>query len=214
MINTDYENLENIIQGCIRKSEKHREALYKKYFGYALSVAMLYNRERNDAIEIVDDSFLKVFLEIGRFDTKQPFKGWLRKIVINTSIDKFRKKNRELPLFGYEEFPEISVNYDHANQANLSSHDIHSLNSMQPGIISQLTANEIIAMLNSLPEIHKTIFCLYEIEGFSHEEIGGQMNIPASSSRVYLTRAKKRLRELYQAYYQTSQNTTSNTTHK
>jgi len=181
--NTDYENLENIIQGCIRKSEKHREALYKKYFGYALSVAMLYSRERNDAIEIVDDSFLKVFLEIGRFDTKQPFKGWLRKIVINTSIDKFRKKNREMPI---SEMP------------------IHSINSMQPGIISQLTAKEIITMLNSLSEIHKTIFCLYEIEGFSHEEIGGQLNIPTSSSRVYLTRAKKRLRELYQVYFNTT----------
>ena len=203
MINTDYENLENIIQGCIRKSEKHREALYKKYFGYALSVAMLYNRERNDAIEIVDDSFLKVFLEIGRFDTKQPFKGWLRKIVINTSIDKFRKRSRELPLFENEVLPEIIDNYGHAN---MYRNDVHSLNSMQPGIISQLAAKEIIAMLNSLPEIHKTIFCLYEIEGFSHEEIGGQMNIPVSSSRVYLTRAKKRLRELYQVYF--------NSTHK
>lgn len=203
MINTDYENLEIIIQGCIRKSEKHREALYKKYFGYALSVAMLYNKERNDAIEIVDDSFLKVFLEIGRFDIKQPFKGWLRKIVINTAIDKFRKKNREIPIseihiFENERLPDIS--------GSDGSHNIPSLNSMQPGIISQLTAKEMYTMLNSLPEIHKTIFCLYEIEGFSHEEISGQLNIPTSSSRVYLTRAKKRLRELYQVYF--------NSTHK
>jgi len=164
--------------------------LYKKYFGYALSVAMLYSSQRNDAIEIVDDSFLKVFSEIERLDTKQSFKGWLRKIVINTSIDKFRKRTREMPLIEREASPDI--------------HDNHGTNSEQPEIISRLTAQEIIKMLNDLPEIHKTVFCLYEIEGYSHDEIAGQLNMSMSTSRVYLTRAKKRLRELYQVYYNTN----------
>jgi RNA polymerase sigma-70 factor (ECF subfamily) len=188
--NTNFDDIEIIIQGCIRKSERHQEMLYKKYFGYALSVATLYSSQRNDAIEIVDDSFLKVFSEIERLDTKQSFKGWLRKIVINTSIDKFRKKAREMPLIEREAFPDI--------------HDNHGTSSGQPEIISRLTAQEIITMLNELPEAHKTVFCLYEIEGYSHDEIAGQLNMSISTSRVYLMRAKKKLRELYQVYYNTN----------
>ncbi len=183
MANTGSEELEKIIQGCIRRNEKSREMLYKKYFGYALSVALLYTGQREDAIEVVDDSFIKVFSEIGRFDISQPFKGWLRKIVINTSIDRLRKNNRMLELSGHE-----SVREDHYN----------------PEIIGKLTASEIMSMLKLLPEVHKTVFCLYEIEGYSHEEIAGRLKIPESSSRVYLTRAKKRLRELFHKNYNTN----------
>lgn len=183
MTNTNYDDFEIIIQGCIRKNEKFREILYKRFFGYALSVAQLYNNNRTDAIEVVDDSFLKVFKEIGRFDTSQSFKSWLRKIVINTSIDKFRRNIKHRPFTETE----VSPQQDYT-----------------PGIISELTAKDIISLLKYLPEIHKTVFCLYEIEGFSHEEISRQLNIPESSSRVYLTRSKKRLRELFEIFFNTN----------
>ncbi|MEN6619443.1 MAG: RNA polymerase sigma factor [Rikenellaceae bacterium] len=160
--------------------------LYKKFFGYALSVAMLYTNHRNDAIEIVDDSFIKVFSEIERFDMSQPFKGWLRKIVINSSIDRLRRNNRVSLLLDTDT---LSAQFQSQSQ------------SQSPEVISHLTAKEIITMLNCLPGIHKTVFCLYEIEGYNHEEIARQLSIPISSSRVYLARAKQRLRELYQVYF-------------
>jgi RNA polymerase sigma-70 factor (ECF subfamily) len=170
------DNSDLIIQGCIRKDEKAQEMLYKKYFGYALSVALLYSCNRNDAVEIVDDSFIKVFLQIKRYDRSSgSFKGWLRRIVINTAVDRFRRYNR----------PELAG----VTEAIPVSDD-------SPGIISQLTAKEIIDLLNYLPHIHKAVFCLYVIEGFSHTEIADRLKIPESSSRVYLTRAKKQLREL------------------
>ena len=70
--------------------------LYKKFFGYALKVALIHNRNRDNALEIVNDSFVKIFNQIGRYDTSLPFKSWLSKIVVNTSIDKFRKNNRNI----------------------------------------------------------------------------------------------------------------------
>lgn len=183
MASTKNEELDQIIQGCIRKVEKSQEMLYKSFFGYALSVALIYNNQRNDALEVVDDSFVKVFDEIEKFDTLRPFKGWLRKIVINTSIDRFRENQRK-NLF-------VDV-------------EIHHVQDEAPTIINQLAAQDIIVLLNRLPHIHKVIFSLYEIEGFSHEEIAEQLNIPVSSSRVYLTRAKKQLRELFPVYFNTS----------
>lgn len=156
--------------------DKAQELLYKKYFGYALTVALLYSTDRNDAIEVVDDSFLKVFSEIKKFDISQPFKGWLRKIVINTAIDKFRKKNRSI------DFKET---------------DSVAIQDTAPGPISCLTAQDIMMLLNCLPHTYKTVFCLYDIEGYSHDEIAAKLKISASSSRVYLTRARKQMQELY-----------------
>jgi RNA polymerase sigma-70 factor (ECF subfamily) len=173
-------NLEPIILGCIKKDDKSLEILYKKFFGYALGVALIYNHQRSDALEVVNDSFVKVFSKIGKYDTSKPFKGWLRKIVINTSIDQLRRNHKD---------------YQFVEPEKYAIHD------ESPGIMGQLAAEDIIEILNQLPHFHKTVFCLYEIEGYSHEEIGEQLGIPVSSSRVYLTRAKKQLRELFPVNY-------------
>lgn len=176
MADRNYDNLFSIIGGCIRKDGKAQEILYKQYFGYAMSVALLYSSNRNDAIEIVNDSFMKVFSELKSFDTSRPFKGWLRRIVINTAIDKFRKSSRTA---GFRDVDQITAP-DPA-----------------PGVISNLTARDIISLLNTLPHIYKTVFCLFDIEGYSHEEIAGKLKIPESTSRVYLIRARKKMRDLY-----------------
>ncbi len=176
MIDSNYENLNSIIRGCIDKEERAQEELYKIYFGYALSVALLYSNNRNDANEVVNDSFIKIFKQIKRFDLSLSFKAWLRRIVINTSLDKIRKENKGLIL---DDAPVMSFEESSPNAWDL------------------LKAKEIESLLNYLPPIHKTVFCLYEIEGYSHEEIAKHLKIPKSSSRVYLTRAKKQLRDLY-----------------
>jgi RNA polymerase sigma factor (sigma-70 family) len=174
------ENLAFIVEGCIKKNDKYRELLYRKFFGYALSIALIYCHERSEALEVVNDSFMKVFSKIGHYDSSKPFQGWLRKIVINTSIDKLRRN---------------SNHYKFVEPEKLTIHD------ETPNAINHMAAQEIIEMLNQLPHFHKTVFCLYEIEGYSHDEIAEQLGIPISSSRVYLTRAKKQLRELFPVNY-------------
>jgi RNA polymerase sigma factor (sigma-70 family) len=177
------DNLEEIIQGCLKKKEKSQEMLYKRFFGYALRIALIYNRNRENALEVVNDSFVKVFNQIGRYDNTLPFKSWLGKIVINTSIDRFRKINRDLILDEKETF--------------LVPDETHN-------VVNQLTAEDIMGLLNRLPEIHRLVFSLYEIEGYNHNEISSLLKIPENSSRVYLTRAKKRLRELFGIFFSAS----------
>jgi RNA polymerase sigma factor (sigma-70 family) len=180
---TGNDNLDEIIQGCLRNKEKSQEMLYKRFFGYAFRVALIHNRNRENALDIVNDSFVKVFNQIGRYDTSLPFKTWLSKIVINTSIDKFRANYR-------------NINYD-AQESFLVPDD-------SPGIVTQLTAQDILRLLNRLSEIQRLVFSLYEIEGYSHDEISSLLRIPENTSRVYLARAKKRLRELFKIYFNTS----------
>ena len=176
------DSLDEIIQGCHQKNKKYQEILYKRFFGYALKVALIYNRDRDNALEIVNDSFIKVFNQINKYNNSFPFRTWLGKIVVNTSIDQFRKNNRNLKA----EDEVILVPDD------------------KPGIITQLTAQDILKLLNLLPDIQRMVFNLFEIEGYSHEEISSILKIPENTSRVYLTRAKKRLRELFQLYFNIS----------
>jgi RNA polymerase sigma factor (sigma-70 family) len=182
-------NLDEIIQGCLLKKEKSQEMLYKKFFGYALKVAVVYNRDREDALEIVNDSFIKVFNQIGKYDNSLPFTNWLSKIVVNTSIDRFRKRKKEIQFDEQETFlvPDDS-----------------------PNIYNQLTAQDILTLLNRLPEIQRMVFSLYEIEGYSHDEISSLLRIPENTSRVYLTRAKKRLRELFEMLFSNRYEKTGN----
>ncbi|MGV8138140.1 MAG: RNA polymerase sigma factor [Mangrovibacterium sp.] len=172
--------LGEIIRNCVRKDGKAQEMLYKQFFGYAFGVALLYNKQKGKALEVVNDSFLKVFAQISKFDTSKHFKAWLRKIVINTSIDCFRKESGKVFLHEKASF--------------------HVPDS-RPNVISDLTAKDVIQLLHQLPEIQRIVFSLYEIDGFNHDEIGKKLNIPPSSSRVYLTRAKKKLRKLFPIYF-------------
>jgi RNA polymerase sigma-70 factor (ECF subfamily) len=180
---TRYDSLEEIIGGCLRKKDKARELLYKKFFGYALKVALIHNRNRETALEIVNDSFVKVFRQIDRYNPELSFKTWLGKIVVNTSIDRFRQNRKEIQAGELETF----LIPDDAPDADM-----------------QLTAQDILRLLNHLPEVQRMVFSLHEIEGYSHDEIAELLKIPDNSSRVYLTRARKRLRELFEMYFKST----------
>ncbi|MEX0929010.1 MAG: sigma-70 family RNA polymerase sigma factor [Balneolales bacterium] len=172
----DYHELIQIISGCREYHTHSQEKLYKKFYGYALGVALSYCPTRDDAIEVVNDSFMKVFKHIDKYSSTGPFKPWLRKIVVNTSIDKARANGR------------------FKNQV-----DIDTLERASPtDIESELNARQIYNLLNELPELLRFVFNMYEIEGYSHREIAIRLSIAESSSRAYLTRAKTLLKHHYE----------------
>lgn len=174
--------IDKLIEGCRNNDLKCQEMLYKHFFGYALTIGTRYLGNYPDAIEVVDDSFIKVFEKIKTFDQKQNFKLWLRKIIINTAIDSLRKhQNKKV------------------KERKINGSDI--LYKSKDETDSALRIKDILTLLKQLPYLHRTVFNLYEIEGFNHKEIAELLNIPESSSRTYLTRAKKELRELIQKYF-------------
>ena len=164
----------DLVKKCKSGDLKSQELLYKQFYGYAMGVGMRYLSNRDDAMEVVNDSFIKVFKGIQFFNETQPFKAWLRRIVVNTSIDCRRK------------------NLKHADQLELDQ-AVYIGKSAE--VVDQLSAKDILTLLDKLPEIHRMVFNLYEIDGYNHDEIGGMLNIPVSSSRVYLSRAKEKLRK-------------------
>lgn len=175
--------LEDAIEGCLKNKNKSKEMIYKSFYGYLMGVVLRYVNDRNDAEELVNDTFIKIFKSIAQFSfPKEPgelqkaFKGWIARISSRTAIDFLRSKKTYISVddIAEDQQPFTAVN-----------------------AVSQLNVQDIMKLLNVLPETHRIIFNMYEIEGFSHEEISKMLNIPESSSRVYLTRAKSKLRDLY-----------------
>lgn len=166
-----------LIIECKRGSVLHQEMLYKNFYGYALSICRLYTYSDDDAVSILNDSFLKAFSAIQKnsFNNSIPFKNWLRRILINTAIDHYRKNAKH-------------TNHLEIEKAEQQHTDIE--------VINNLTAEDIIKLLDQLPELHRMVFNLFEIQGYNHKEIAQKLNIGTSTSRVFLTRAKKKLRIL------------------
>jgi len=162
-----------LIGQCKKGSLKHQELLYKQFYGYAMGISLRYSLNRDDALEVVNDAFIKTFNSINNFDNNKPFKAWLRTILVNTAIDRRRKDLKFQLHVELENAPQLSNN---------------------PYIIASLNAQDILMLMKELPALQATIFNLYEIDGYNHDEIGLMLNIPVSSSRVYLSRAKERLR--------------------
>jgi RNA polymerase sigma factor (sigma-70 family) len=166
---------DEIISQCKKGSLKYQEMLYKQFYGYAMGISLRYSLNRDDALEAVNDAFIKVFNAVHNYNTDKPFKAWLRTIVVNTAIDRRRKDLK------------FQLNIELDNAAPITGN---------MGAADNLNAQDILKLMNELPAIQLTIFNMYEIDGYNHDEIGNMLAIPASSSRVYLSRAKERLRKI------------------
>lgn len=176
-----------IVAGCQNGSIGFRELMYKSFYGYVMGVVLRYVSNQDDAQELVNDSFIKIFKHIASFQSvassddaySKSFKGWIAKIASRTAIDHLRKERKS---FLTDELEKTNYQLTQAPAAN------------------EIGVKEIMLLLSRLPQTHRLVFNLYEVEGFSHEEIAQLLKIPASSSRVFLGRAKNKLRELYTAH--------------
>ncbi|MCH5597374.1 RNA polymerase sigma factor [Niabella ginsengisoli] len=183
------DELEHTLKGCQNNKEHHKEALYRGFYGYLKGVVIRYVNDYHFAEELVNDSFIKIFNNISSFnalgqtgDITSSFKAWVAKIASRTAIDFLRKKKID---FGKEDISEMQI---------------PPLAQVQ---MQTTEAKDILKLLNKLPHTQKAIFNLYEIEGFTHQEISGLLAIPENVSRSYLSRAKNKLKALYSENFRT-----------
>ena len=169
------ENLPNIIQGCRNADRKSQHELYKLYYSYGMSVGIRYVKNEDEAIHILNDSFMKVFTRISKFDSKYDFKPWFRKIVVNTAID-YMKKQKQL---------QMKSQIEDAN--NVSSRE---------DILSRIGYKDLITLVQSLSTAYRTVFNMYVIDGFKHNEIAKILNISVGTSKSNLSKARAQLRDM------------------
>ena len=172
----------DLVQGCQRQDGACQEALYRRYWSFALSVALRYARTRDDALEVCHDAFLKAFRHIDAVDPERPFAPWFRRVLVRCAIDRHRSTRRHHATV----VPEA----DPPEPAQAADHSV------------ALEAQEILDLFRHLPEAHRAVFNLYEVEGYSHDEIADLLGIAPGTSRSHLVRAKRKLRALYLGHIQ------------
>ncbi|MEY3432984.1 MAG: hypothetical protein RL131_920 [Bacteroidota bacterium] len=167
---------EMLLSGCLKNDALAQQELYYRYSPKMLSVCYRYAKNREDAEDMLQEGFIKVFTQIDKYESRGSLEGWILRIVVHTCINHL-KKNKKFA---------DNVDLSHAE----------TLMTREDNIPSLIQAKQVIECIRSLPTGYRTVLNLYAIEGYSHKEIGELLEIEESTSRSQYTRAKNLLEEI------------------
>ena len=167
---------QTIIAGCLHNDAIAQRELYNRYSPKMLSVCYRFAQNREDAEDMLQEGFIKIFSQIHTFQNKGAFEGWIRRVIVHTCIN-FLKK--------YKKFNE-SLDLDYAQNQPVREESIASI----------MQGKQVIECIRLLPVGYKTVLNLYALEGFSHREISEMLDIEESTSRSQYTRAKSMLESI------------------
>ena len=164
-------SIEQLIQKCKKQDLKSQEQLYKLYANKLFAVSLKYSRNYEEAEDNIQDAFLTILKKIAQYKNKGSFEGWMKRIVINTALQRYRKQD-VFQIIDEESIkePEVEVNEE------------------------ELSLPFLLQIIQELPDRYRMVFNLYALDGFSHKEIAEMMNISTGTSKSNLTRARKILK--------------------
>ncbi len=165
----------DLIQGSISGDRQIQELLYHRFSPKMYAVCLRYSGNTDDAQDLLQEGFIKVFKNLSKFRGDGSFEGWLRRIFVNTSIEHFRKK---VNMYTVTETQEVTIEDNELN------------------VLDNLAEKDIIAMIHQLSPGYRAVFNLHVIEGYSHKEIGDMLGINEGTSKSQLARAKAVLRKM------------------
>lgn len=174
-------NLTNIIKACIKGDRKAQKKLYLQFADRLYGVALRYAQNTDDAKDILQEGFIKIFNNLSQFKNEGSFEGWMRKVIVNTALERLRKQNRMWLMDEFTVLESTVYNYEH--------------------ILEDLNEKELIKIVQELSPKYKMVFNLYVIEGYSHKEIADKLQISEGTSKSNLSRAKEILKEKVEKLY-------------
>ena len=170
----------NLIDACIRKELWAQKHIYQENYSTLMGVCLRYATNKEDALDILHEGYIKIFRNIRKYQPGTSLIAWMRRIMVNTAIDYYRKAVRRRT----EDLDQV---YD--------------ISTDEPDAIAQCTEKEILASVQTLSPAYRTVFNLYVIEGYSHKEVADQLGITESTSRSNLVKARSKLKALLAAKY-------------
>lgn len=170
----------DLIKACIRKERWAQKKLYEEHYSKMMGVCLRYSNSQEDALDILHEGFIKVFKNISKYQPGTSISAWIRRIMINTSIDFYRKSIRRRT-------EDIEQAYD--------------LSASEADAISQCSEKEILQVVQQLSPAYRAVFNLYVIEGYSHKEIAKILDITESTSRSNLVKARMKLKAILKSRF-------------
>ena len=172
--------VEILIEDCVTGKRKAQQQLFNLYSDDMFGVCLYYSKDYTEAEDTLHEGFMKVFQKIDQFKFKGSLAGWIRRVMINTALEKFRKQNQLYAL---------GDDYE-------SNEDIQ-----QENVISDLSAQDLIKLIRELTPKYRMVFNLFAIEGYSHKEIGEMLGISEGTSKSNLARARYILQKKVKKYF-------------
>ena len=164
---------DDLIRACVKQERWAQKQVYEEFYSPMLGVCLRYSNNEEDALDILHEGFIKVFKNISKYQMGTSLSAWIRRIMVNTAIDFYRKNIRRRT-------EDIESAFD--------------LSTQEADAISKCSEKEILAAVQQLSPAYRTVFNLYVIEGYSHKEIGGLLGITESTSRSNLVKARTKLK--------------------
>jgi RNA polymerase sigma factor (sigma-70 family) len=163
-----------LIEGCMRGERASQKILYQQFAPKMMGVCRRYFNDVSEAEDVLQDGFIKVFENIKNYRNEGSFEGWIRRIMVNTSLNAYRSNLKNQNLYDIEDIQE-----ELSHDANITGH---------------FSVSILLKMIDNMPKGYKMVFNLYEMEGFSHKEIAGLLKVSENTSKSQLVKAKKYLR--------------------
>ena len=168
---------EKLIKGCLKGDQLYQKALFEKHSPRMMGVALRYTRDEDSAHEVLQETFIKVFNNLKSYRKTGSVEGWIRKICVNTALD-FIRKNKQLKM--QDDIDDMAFKLS-SNQANA---------------LDDLMAEDLLEVLNLLPDGYRTVFNMFVIDGYSHKEIAEKLDISVNTSKSQFSRARGILKDI------------------
>lgn len=170
----------DLIKGCIEGNRQMQEELYKRFSGKMYAVCLRYANNADDAQDLLQEGFIKVYRNLHRFRAEGSFEGWIRRVFVNSSIEHFRKKALQL--------------------SKVSDKEENTIEDTDSSALDQMAEKDIVRLIQELSPGYRTVFNLYVVEGYSHREIGDMLGISEGTSKSQLARARSILQKRVAQY--------------
>lgn len=173
--------LRKIIRGCLAGNKRDQELLYRRYSAKLYGVSLQYAGSHDEARDVLQESFIKIFISLHTFKGGGSFEGWMRRIVVNTALEKHRNRY-------------------YLNKVNDPGFNDETLAELGTADVSNMESDELLGFIMELPPKYRMVFNLYALEGYSHKEIAEMLNISAGTSKSNLSRARGILQKKVEIY--------------
>lgn len=173
-------NQDLVIQGCIKGDRRAQQSLYEHFYGKMMVVCMRYANCQDEALDMFQEAFIKVFKNLPKYGKKGSFEGWVRRIMVNTCIDHIRKNKINNNM--------VELDSNHGS--------IEIDEEKDAGILDHVSFNDLINMVQHLSPAYRSVFNLYIVDGFTHQEISNALGISIGTSKSNLAKAKRNLKKM------------------
>lgn len=164
-----------LVEKCINGDLKAQRALFEMFAPKMLGVCLRYSKNKEQAEDVLQDGFIKVFNNLTKYSGSGSLEGWVRRIMVNTALDQIRKETKFKDNVGFDDV-------DYKVETNSF-------------IMESMMAEDLLVLINSMPDGYRTVFNLFAIEGYSHKEIAEELSISENTSKSQYSRARKFLQQ-------------------